>query len=92
MKKIILFMILSTFCFAANKYIIPELSKGENNELIITLKPKYLHYIVKQGDTIKSVAEKFMMSIEELKNRNRLKNGEELKVGMVILVDEVDTE
>lgn len=91
MKKILLFLVLTTFSFA-DKYIVPELSKGENRELIITLKPRYKHYIVRQGDTLESVAKKFMMSIEELIRRNRLKVGEELKIGMVILVDEVDTE
>lgn len=91
MKKIFLFLILSTLSFG-NKYIVPELTKGENKELIITLKPRYRHYIVSQGDTLESVAKKFMMSIEELIRRNRLKEGEELKIGMVILVDEVDTE
>lgn len=91
MKKILLFLVLTTFSLA-DKYIVPELSKGENKELIITLKPRYKHYIVRQGDTLESVAKKFMMSIEELIRRNRLEVGEELKIGMVILVDEVDTE
>lgn len=91
MKKILLFLVLTAFSFA-DKYIVPELSKGENRELIITLKPRYKHYIVRQGDTLESVAKKFMMSIEELIRRNRLEVGEELKIGMVILVDEVDTE
>lgn len=89
MLKITLFLMLSVISLA-DKYIVPELTKGENKELIITLKPRYKHYIVGQGDTLESVAEKFMMSIEELKRRNRLEEGKELKIGMIILVDEVD--
>lgn len=92
MIKAILFLLLTTFSLGANKYIVPELTKNENKELIITLKPRYRHYIVRQGDTLESVAEKFMMSIEELIRRNRLEKGKELKIGMVILVDEVETE
>ena len=92
MIRAILFLLLTTFSLGANKYIVPELTKNENKELIITLKPRYRHYIVRQGDTLESVAEKFMMSIEELIRRNRLEKGKELKIGMVILVDEVETE
>lgn len=92
MIRAILFLLLTTLSLGANKYIVPELTKNENKELIITLKPRYRHYIVRQGDTLESVAEKFMMSIEELIRRNRLEKGKELKIGMVILVDEVETE
>lgn len=91
MIKGILFLILTTLSLGANKYIVPELTKNENKELIITLKPRYKHYIVRQGDTLESVAKKFMMSIEEIVRRNKLDKNKELKVGTVILVDEVET-
>ena len=90
MIRAILFLLLTTFSLGANKYIVPELTKNENKELMITLKPRYQHYIVRQGDTLELVAKKFMMSVEELRRRNRLGAEDELKVGMVILVDEVD--
>lgn len=90
MIRVILFLLLTILSLGANKYIVPELTKNENKELIITLKARYRHYIVRQGDTLESVAKKFMMSVEELRRRNRLDAEDELKIGMVILVDEVD--
>lgn len=90
MIRVILFLLLTILSLGANKYIVPELTKNENKELIITLKPRYRHYIVRQGDTLESVAKKFMMSVEELRRRNRLDAEDELKIGMGILVDEVD--
>lgn len=88
MKYIGLFFMLVTLSFAS-KVILPELDKNENKELIITLKIKEKLYIVRQGDTVESVAEKFEMSVEELRRRNNLAEDEELKIGATLQVDEV---
>lgn len=77
----------STLSFS-EKIIVPELSKNSQKQLIITLKIKEIRYLVKDGDTIKSIAKKFQMSVEELMRRNKIEKHEDLKVGQLIWVDE----
>lgn len=89
MKKILILTILLNSIVLGEKILIPELSKNENKQIIVTLKTKQIRYLVKWGDTVSGIAKKFKMSQKELMRRNNLKSPLDLKAGQLILVDEV---
>lgn len=78
--KIILpiFVFLSIFVFGKIE-VVPEMEVNKEKMLIINLKPAHKKYYVKSGDTIKSIAKKFNVSEEEIKDKNNIKNDKELR-------------
>lgn len=79
MRKILpIFIFLNILAFGKIE-VAPEMSIKDKKVLMINLKAAHQKYYVKAGDTLKSIAKKFDMSEEELKEKNNIKNDKELK-------------
>lgn len=92
MKKIILtFHLIYNLASFSQGIVLSEMKKIDG-ELIIILSGLQSEYMVKKGDTLESIAKKFNMKIEDLKKINNLKNNQDLKTDMILMVDLIEEE
>ena len=63
-----------------------KVGKQQKTRVSAPSKSKGRYHTVRRGDTLYSISKKYSVTIDDLLKRNKMKKGQELKIGQKVLL------